>query len=101
MKKRAVAQNGRQLSLLDLFERFQIGQRNLIVGAVLLVFWMRFQADDGDILLLWTIYPIHAHGTAASILQVGLPNLSSVSPAQVRDFVRVETGIKRIAGKEL
>ena len=87
--------------LLDSFERFQLGSRNLIVGAILLVVWMRFQADDGDVLLLWTIYPIHTHGTAASILQVGLPNLSSVSPAQVRDFVRVETGIKRIAGKEL
>ena len=59
---------------------------------------MRLQTDDGYILSVWPIYPIHTHGTAGVVLKIRLPYLDAVSFGEWFDIVCMQTGIRWILG---
>ena len=48
----------------------KIGQLDFPIPSIFLVLRMRFEADDGDVLMVRPVYSVHTGGTAVAVFEI-------------------------------
>ena len=74
---------------------WKLRQVNSVTCSILCVFRMWFKTNDCDILLIWSINPIHPSGFTRFVLQIRLPYLHPISSGQCFNLMCMKTRISQ------
>src|ERR1035437_8227267 len=72
------------------------GELDALICAALLIFWVRFDGEDGDVSFVRAIRPKQSPGGRRVVLQIGLKNLHPIFSREVVNLVRGQTVVPGI-----